>query len=99
MTMAGLDGVKNGVDLEANAFGPFTENVEQMAPELRARITQLPTSLPGALDALEADHEFLTAGGVFTTDVIEAWIAWKRAEFEDVNARPHPHEYSLYYDL
>lgn len=99
MTMAGLDGVKNGVDLEANAFGPFSENVEQMAPELRARITQLPTSLPGALEALEADHEFLTAGGVFTTDVIEAWVALKRAEFDTVNARPHPHEYSLYYDL
>jgi len=99
MTMAGLDGVQNPVDLDANGFGPFDEDVTQMAPEQRSRITQLPTSLEDALDALEADYDFLLAGDVFSEDLIQAWIAFKREEVAEVNLRPHPHEYVLYYDL
>ncbi|MCE5241202.1 type I glutamate--ammonia ligase [bacterium] len=99
MTMAGLDGVRQALDPAALGFGPFDTDVVKMAPDERARIAQLPTSLDGALSALEADHEFLLAGGVFTEDIICAWIALKRAESAEVNLRPHPQEYVLYYDL
>ncbi len=60
----------------------------------------MPTSLPGVLDALEADHEFLTDGDVFTEDLIETWIAYKREnEIDPIRLRPHPHEFELYYDI
>lgn len=99
MTMAGLDGIQKPVDLDANGFGPFEQNISDMAPEQRSRITQLPTSLEDALDALEADYDFLLAGDVFSEDLIQAWIAFKREEVAAVNVRTHPHEYVLYYDL
>ncbi len=99
MTMAGLDGVRQGIDPGAHNFGPFDQDVTKMPAEDRARIVQLPTSLADALDALKADHEFLLAGGVFTEDIIQAWIAFKRDEVSAVDLRPHPHEYVLYYDL
>ena len=60
----------------------------------------MPGSLAEALDALEADHEFLLKGGVFTEDLIETWIAYKRAEEVDpIRLRPHPWEFALYYDV
>ena len=99
MMMAGLDGVREGVDMAANHFGPFAENVEDMDEEMRKQIRQLPTSLPAALAALEEDHEFLLAGGVFSTDLIGAWIDLKQEEVAAVAPRPHPYEYVLYYDL
>ncbi|MEN6544660.1 MAG: glutamine synthetase, partial [Armatimonadia bacterium] len=99
MTMAGLDGVRNEIDPAANDFGPFDQDITKMAPEERARIAQLPTSLKEALAALEADHEFLLEGGVFSRDVVEAWMKFKAEEVAAVNLRPHPHEYVLYYDL
>ena len=52
-----------------------------------------------ALAALEADHDFLLEGGVFSRDTVDAWLAWKQMEVSAVNLRPHPHEYVLYYDL
>jgi glutamine synthetase len=56
-------------------------------------------SLPEVLDALEADHGFLTEGGVFTEDLIEMWIDLKRTqELDPLRFRPHPHEFELYYD-
>ena len=61
---------------------------------------QVPGSLDEALDALEADHEFLLAGGVFTPDVIETWVAYKREnEIDAVRLRPHPYEFYMYYDI
>ncbi|MGC9317909.1 MAG: type I glutamate--ammonia ligase [Armatimonadota bacterium] len=99
MTMAGLDGIRQGVDPAEHDFGPFDTDVEQMAPEERARIRQLPTSLADALAALEDDHEFLLEGDVFSRDLIEEWIDLKREEVAAVNLRPHPYEYVLYYDL
>ena len=100
MMMAGVDGVHEGVDLQANHFGPFGQNVEEMEEEAREQITQLPTSLEGALDALAEDHGFLLEGGVFSEDLLESWIGYKHAnEVAAVGARPHPHEYVLYYDL
>ncbi len=99
MMMAGLDGVAQGVDLEANHFGPFEQNIDEMDSKTRQRITQLPISLPAALEALAEDHEFLLKGDVFSPDLIRAWIDLKRDEVAAVNIRPHPHEYLLYYDL
>ena len=61
---------------------------------------QTPGSLPEALDALEADYEFLLKGDVFTKDAIDNWIEYKRVEEVDaVRLRPHPHEFHLYYDI
>jgi glutamine synthetase len=65
-----------------------------------AAIPQVPGSLSEVLDNLEKDHEFLTKGGVFTKDLIETWIAYKRsAEVDYVRLRPHPAEFELYYDI
>jgi glutamine synthetase len=58
----------------------------------------VPGSLSEALDALERDHEFLLRGDVFTPDVIETWLEYKRAEIPKVNLRPHPYEFHLYFD-
>ena len=61
---------------------------------------QVPGSLDEALNALEADHDFLTAGGVFTGDLIETWLEYKRQrEIDEVRLRPHPWEFYLYYDI
>ncbi|MGD9497293.1 MAG: type I glutamate--ammonia ligase [Armatimonadota bacterium] len=99
MTMAGLDGIRRELDPGACGFGPFDEDVVKMAPQERARIIQLPTSLSEALTALEQDHGFLLEGGVFSEDLVHAWLDLKREEAAAVNVRPHPHEYVLYYDL
>ena len=63
-----------------------------------AEVDQVPATLGAVLDALEADHEFLLAGDVFTPDLIETWIEIKRAEIQAIAVRPHPHEFELYYD-
>ena len=60
----------------------------------------MPGSLPAVLDALEADHAFLTEGGVFTEDAINGWLEYKREnECDPVRLRPHPHEFELYFDI
>ncbi len=99
MMMAGLDGVREQIDPTENDFGPFDEDIVEMPADQRARIKQLPTTLEDALDALEADYDFLLAGGVFPQDLIEEWLVLKREEAAAVNRRPHPHEYVMYYDL
>jgi glutamine synthetase len=69
-----------------------------MAPERQAQIAQVPTSLERVLDALEADHDFLLAGDVFTSDLLEAYLEHKRGEVDEVRLRPHPWEFALYLD-
>jgi glutamine synthetase len=92
MTMAGLDGIERALDPGAPADYDLFDEVEAAVP-------QVPSSLGEALDALEADHEFLTKGGVFPVDLLETWIAYKRAnEIDAVRLRPHPAEFALYYD-
>ena len=60
----------------------------------------MPGSLPEVLAALEADNGFLLEGGVFTPDLIETWIDYKRTnEIDPIRLRPHPHEFELYYDI
>ncbi|GGG04994.1 glutamine synthetase [Rhodococcoides trifolii] len=93
--MAGLDGIKNKIE----PLAPVDKDLYELPPEEAKNIPQAPTSLPAVIDRLEQDHEYLTAGGVFTTDLIETWISLKReAEIAPVNLRPHPYEFQLYYD-
>jgi glutamine synthetase len=95
MLMAGLDGIQNRLD----PGNPVNEDLFELPPEELAQIKSVPSSLEDALDALERDHEFLLKGGVFTEDLIETWIAYKRQEEADqVRLRPHPWEFALYYD-
>ena len=63
------------------------------------RLPTVPGSLEQAIDALEADHKFLLEGGVFTQDVIDVWIEYKRAEIDAIRLRPHPWEFHLYFDM
>jgi glutamine synthetase len=96
MLMAGLDGIKNKIEPHA----PVDKDLYELPPEEAAGIPQVPSSLPEVLDALEADHDYLLEGGVFTKDLIETWISYKRtAEIDYVRLRPHPAEFELYYDI
>jgi len=96
MLMAGLDGITNRIVPPA----PLDRDLYDLEPEQLAEIASTPGSLGEALDALEADHEYLLRGGVFTEDVISTWLAYKREnELEPVSLRPHPHEFNLYYDI
>lgn len=94
--MAGIDGIKNRIE----PAEPIDKDLYELPPEEHSEIEQLPDSLAAALDALEQDHDYLTEGDVFTTDLIETWIDYKRTnEIDEIRLRPHPHEFELYYDL
>ena len=97
--MAGLDGVKNKIDPHANGWGPYDFNLYSLSEEEKAKLSSLPTSLDGALNALEADHDYLTAGGVFPEHLIKNFIARKRAECREMAAIPHPAEFDKYFNL
>jgi glutamine synthetase len=95
MLMAGLDGIKNQID----PGEPLDRNIYELTPEELAKVPSTPGSLEDALAALEKDHDFLLAGGVFSEDFIENWIAWKLDnEVNPMRLRPHPYEFALYYD-
>ncbi|MCI9888792.1 type I glutamate--ammonia ligase [Micrococcales bacterium 31B] len=94
--MAGIDGIRNRIEPPA----PIDKDLYELPPEEHAQIEQVPFSLDGVLDALEADHDFLLQGDVFTPDLIEMWIKYKREhEVAPFRLRPHPHEFELYYDI
>lgn len=96
MLMAGLDGIKNRID----PGEPFEKDSYHLTPEEAAKIQTVPSSLGEALDALEQDHDYLLKGDVFTTDVIETWLAYKRSkELDALRLRPHPYEFYLYFDV
>ncbi len=96
MLMAGLDGIQNKIEPPK----PVDKDLYELEGEEAAAIPQVPGSLSEVLDNLEKDHEYLTRGGVFTKDLIETWIAYKRsAEVDYVRLRPHPAEFELYYDI
>lgn len=97
--MAGIDGIQNKIDPEKEGYGPYDFNLYNLTEEEKKKIKQLPRSLDEALDALEADHDFLTAGGVFPQRLIDIWIANKRADSARYNQIPQPVEYEMYYDL
>ncbi|MHB1762007.1 MAG: type I glutamate--ammonia ligase [Acidimicrobiales bacterium] len=96
MLLAGLDGIQNHIEPPE----PVEDDLFELPPEKLAAIAQVPASLGEALDALEADQDFLKVGGVFTDDLIETWVSYKRVnEIDAVRLRPHPWEFMLYYDI
>ena len=96
MLMAGLDGIENKID----PGPPIDKDLYDLPPEEAAAVKSTPGSLEEALDALEADHAFLLKGDVFTKDVIETWLSYKREnEVDALRLRPHPYEFFLYYDI
>ena len=96
MLMAGLDGIRNKIEPPT----PVDKDLYELPPDELADVAQVPASLDAVLDALEADHDYLLEGGVFTEDLISTWIAYKReAEIDAIRLRPHPYEFALYYDI
>ncbi|MDA8064350.1 MAG: type I glutamate--ammonia ligase [Thermaerobacter sp.] len=96
LLMAGLDGIRNKIEPPA----PVDKDIYELSPREAARIKMVPGSLGESLAALEKDQAFLKEGGVFTQDLIDTWIEYKRErELEQVNLRPHPYEFHLYYDI
>jgi glutamine synthetase len=96
MLMAGLDGIRNKIEPPE----PIDKDLYELPPEEHAQVQQVPASLDEVLTTLENDHEYLLEGDVFTPDLVETWIAWKREnEIAPVQLRPHPHEFELYYDI
>ena len=97
--MAGLDGIKNKIDPHAEGWGPYDFNLYNLPEEEKKKLKGLPVCLEDALDALEADHDYLTAGGVFPELLLEKFIASKRAECREIAKIPHPVEFDRYYNL
>jgi glutamine synthetase len=96
MLCAGLDGIKNEID----PGEPLDVDIYDLSPEELSKIPSTPGSLEAALEHLEKDHTFLTSTGVFTEDFIDNWIAYKLDnEINPMRLRPHPYEFSLYYDV
>ena len=96
MLLAGIDGIKNKIE----PAEPIDKDLYELPPDEHADIDVVPTSLSAVMDTLEADHDFLLQGDVFTADLIETWIDYKRTnEILPIAARPHPHEFELYYDI
>ena len=96
MLMAGLDGIANKTEPPQ----PIDKNLYDLPPQEAKKVKSMPGSLDEALRALEEDHAFLLKGDVFTRDVIETWIAYKREkELDAIRLRPHPHEFALYFDI
>ena len=97
--MAGLDGIKNKIDPHKEGWGPYDVNLYHLSDEEKAKLKHLPASLDEALNALEKDNDYLTAGGVFPIELINNFIASKRAEVREMNKIPHPAEFEKYYNL
>ncbi len=96
LMMAAIDGVQNKI----HPGEPLDKDIYDLSPEELADVPSTPSSLAAALDALEKDQDFLLQGDVFTHDVLETWIAYKREnEVDALRLRPHPYEFALYYDI
>ena len=96
MLMAGLDGIEK----KLMPPDPIDQDLYELEPEVKAKVKSTPGSLEEVLDSLEKDHQFLLKGHVFTKDVIETWLEYKRKkELDAVRLRPHPQEFVLYYDI
>ena len=94
--MAAIDGIQNKI----NPGDPMDKDIYDLPPEELAKVPQTPGSLRDVLYALEADNDYLLKGDVFTSDVIETWIAYKMEnEVKSLDLRPHPWEFALYYDI
>ena len=96
--MAGLDGVKNRIDPHENGWGPFDMNLYHLPEEEKAKLKSLPVSLDRALDALEKDHDYLMAGGVFPEDLLRSYIRSKRLECAEISKIPTVPEFDRYFN-
>lgn len=99
LLMAGLDGIRRKIDPSEHGFGPVDRDLYNLSAEEMSKIHSVPGSLDATLDALEADHAFLLEGDVFTPDVLEKYISFKRAQADEMRLRPCPVEFALYYDV
>jgi len=96
LLMAGIDGIRNKIDPGES----LDKDIYDLSPEELKKVPSMPASLDDALDCLDADHDFLLKGDVFTEELLEAFIGYKRKhEAEAVRLRPHPYEFALYYDI
>jgi glutamine synthetase len=96
MLMAGLDGIRNKIEPPT----PIDKDLYELPPDEAKAVPTVPASLDAVLDNLEADHDYLLEGGVFTPDLIETWLTYKREfEVDAIRLRPHPHEFAMYYDI
>ncbi len=96
MLLAGIDGIKN----KTEPAEPIDKDLYELPPDEYGDLATVPASLGAVMDTLEADHEFLLQGDVFTPDLVETWIDYKRTkEILPIAERPHPHEFELYYDI
>jgi glutamine synthetase len=96
MLMAGLDGIENKID----PGEAIDKNLYELEAKEAAHVRKMPGSLDEALAALEADHAFLLKGDVFTEDILQTWMEYKKSkEIDPMRLRPHPYEFFLYYDL
>jgi glutamine synthetase len=95
MLLAGLDGIQNKI----HPGQPLDKDIYHLSPEEAKEVPKAPGSLEAALDALEKDHAFLLKGDVFTSEVIQTWLDYKRQnEVDAIRLRPHPFEFALYFD-
>ncbi len=97
--MAGLDGIINKIDPYQRNWGPFDFNLYDLSEEEKAHLEHLPTNLEEALAALEEDHDYLLAGNVFPQELLNNWLKMLRKDLSEINSKPHPVEFKLYYDL
>jgi len=96
MLMEGLDGVLNRIE----PGDPLDKDIYDLSPEEMKSVPSMPASLEEALTCLEDDHQFLLKGDVFTEELIETFIEYKRRnEADAIRLRPHPYEFALYYDI
>ncbi len=96
MVLAGLDGIQNRI----HPGEPLDKDIYDLSPEELKDVPSLPGSLDESLKALEADHEFLLKGDVFSPQLIDRWIRYKREkEIDALRLRPHPLEFALYFDV
>ncbi len=98
LLMAGLDGIQKQIDPHENGWGPFDVNLYELPEEEKAKLKGLPTSLEQALDALEADHDYLTAGGVFPEELLKGYIKQKRRECTELAKVPTAPEFEKYFN-
>ena len=94
--MAAIDGIQNKIDPGSS----LDQDIYELEPHELESVPRTPATLDHALEALSADHEFLVRGDVFTEDLIESWISYKREnEVDALRLRPHPYEFCLYFDV
>ena len=98
LLMAGLDGIRREIDPSEHGFGPVDRDLYHLSEAEMREIRSVPGSLDETLNALEDDHSFLLEGGVFTTDILEKYVEFKRAQADEMRLRPVPIEFVLYYD-